>query len=165
MTEDCQAPKEMPSYIGVKIIRAKPGPCPAGGMGKYKEGDEGYIVEYEDGYRSWSPKDVFYAAYRSTSGMTFGLAIEAMKKGHRVSRVGWNGKNMFVYFVGGSNPRVTEMRGNAAKAVEVRSKLTNGAAAHQSICPHIDFMTADGSIVVGWLASQTDMLADDWQIV
>ena len=41
--------------------------------------EPGYFVRYPYGYESWSPKDVFEAAYRSTSGMNFGLAIEAMK--------------------------------------------------------------------------------------
>jgi len=64
--------------------------------------DEGYLVEYLDGgepnttqyegYVSWSPKVQFENAYRVTNGMPFGLAIEAMKKGMKVARAGWNGK-------------------------------------------------------------------------
>ena len=60
--------------------------------------DEGYLVEYLDGgkpnhpahagYISWSPKAQFDAAYRPTTGMTFGLAIEAMKAVKRVARSG-----------------------------------------------------------------------------
>ena len=66
--------------------------------------DEGYLVEYtdggkpndarHDGYISWSPKEQFDNAYRSTEGgMTFGLALEALKKGMSVARHGWNGKD------------------------------------------------------------------------
>lgn len=33
------------------------------------------------------------------------------------------------------------------------------------LLPHIDMRSADGTLVVGWLASQTDMLSDDWQIL
>ena len=55
---------------------------------------EGYEVTYEDGFKSWSPKSVFDAAYRPTHGLTFGLAIEALKKGFKVARAGWNGKGM-----------------------------------------------------------------------
>ncbi len=66
------------------------------------------MVEYEadpksernhpnhEGYISMSPKHVFDEAYKKTNGMTFGLAIEAMKKGHCVARKGWNGKGIYV---------------------------------------------------------------------
>ena len=70
--------------------------------------DEGYLVEYLDGgkpnhpahagYISWSPKAQFDAAYRPTTGMTFGLAIEALKAGKRVERAGWNGRGMWVEY-------------------------------------------------------------------
>ena len=171
----------MKRFIGTKMILGKP--MTLGDYNLYRGWDipadedpnkPGYLVEYpdkdntnhphHDGYISWSPAEAF-KAYRPTDGMTFGLAIEAMKKGYMVARVGWNGKNMFVYFVQGTHPFVYEMRGNAAKAVELRKKLTNGASSHQNICGHIDMMAADGSIVVGWLASQTDINAEDWMIV
>ena len=68
--------------------------------------DDGYLVEYLDGgtpnhpghagYISWSPKAQFDAAYRPTTGMSFGLAIEALKAGKRVARAGWNGKGMWL---------------------------------------------------------------------
>mgnify|MGYP000046418872 CR=1 FL=1 len=52
----------MQTYIGVKMIEAEP--CPAWkDSGKHKKGDPGYKVRYPDGYESWSPKDVFEAAY------------------------------------------------------------------------------------------------------
>jgi hypothetical protein len=63
-------------YIGTKIIDAWP---------EVKDGKEGYGVKYPDGYISWSPKDVFEEAYRSTNGMNFGLAIEAAKKGFKIT--------------------------------------------------------------------------------
>lgn len=52
----------METYIGVKMIEAEP--CPAWkDSGEHKEGDPGYKVRYPDGYVSWSPKEVFEAAY------------------------------------------------------------------------------------------------------
>lgn len=51
--------------------------------------DEGYLVKYSDNYESWSPKNVFDEAYRVCDNMTFGLAIEEMKKGKKVARKGW----------------------------------------------------------------------------
>ena len=131
--------------------------------------DEGYLVEYLDGgapnhpkhagYISWSPKAQFDAAYRPTTGMSFGLAIEALKQGKRVARAGWNGTGMWLAMQPGSVITTEQARGGAAKgrAEEGADSIT--------ILPHVDMRAADGSIVVGWLASQTDMLADDWSIV
>ena len=60
--------------------------------------DEGYHIRYPDGYESWCPKKQFNEAYRKCDNMTFGIAIEAMKKGNKVARRGWNGKGMFVVY-------------------------------------------------------------------
>lgn len=51
-------------YIGVKILRAFPMPAPEDVKGNNKPGDPGYTVIYDNGYTSWSPKDVFEAHYR-----------------------------------------------------------------------------------------------------
>lgn len=53
---------------------------------------------YSDGYESWSPKKQFEEAYRDCMGMTFGIALELLKKGCKVAREGWNGKGMFVVY-------------------------------------------------------------------
>ena len=75
--------------------------------------------------------------------MDFGKALEALKEGKKVARSGWNGKGMFLFLVQGStfNVKGTEIKYHA----------------------HIDMKTADNQIVP-WLASQTDMLANDWEI-
>lgn len=126
--------------------------------------DEGYLVEYLDGgkpnhpahvgYISWSPKAQFDAAYRPVSGLTFGLAVEALKQGKRVARVGWNGKGMFLFLVAGSRFQV-----NRPPLLGIYPEGTT-----IDYCPHIDMRTADGKIVP-WLASQTDVLAEDWVVV
>jgi len=131
--------------------------------------DEGYLVEYLDGgevnhpnhvgYISWSPKKVFERAYRKVSGMTFGLAIEAAKKGYKIARNGWNGKGMFIYIVNGTILEKQLLRG------EVSNVMKDVLVPEVKICSHFDMKAADGSIVVGWLASQTDMLSEDWLIV
>lgn len=149
----------MKKYIGVKIIDAKP--CQSWDQsGEYEI--DGYKVRYSNDYESWSPKDVFEEAYRLIDNMTFGLAIEAMKKGFKVARKGWNGKGMFVYLVNGSTVSVTLLRGSAKEAAFFAGKTEMD---DQTICDHVDMKAADGSIVVGWLASQTDMLSEDWEIV
>ena len=158
-------------YIGTKIINALPmnrlaynqfrgWELPADERGD----DEGYLVEYVDGgpantesyagYVSWSPAAVFDKAYRASSGMTFGLAIEALRMGERVARVGWNGKGMFLFLVPGSSFAV-----NRAPLLGIYSEGTV-----VEYCPHIDMRTADDKIVP-WLASQSDVLGEDWEVV
>lgn len=70
--------------------------------------------------------------------MNFGEAIEALKRGDRVSREGWNGKGMWL----------------ALQTPDEHSKMS---------LPYIYMKTVGGGLVP-WLASQTDMLADDWGI-
>lgn len=135
----------MKTYIGTKIIQAEA--C-------LKDGERGYRVIYPDGYESWSPEDPFEEAYRETGGMNFGLAIEAMQKGYKVMREGWNGKGMFIFLVPGSTFEVNRapLLGIYEEGTEINYR------------PHIDMKDAEGK-VVPWLASQTDMLADDWLII
>ena len=89
--------------------------------------------------------------------MDFGMALIALKRGEAVARKGWNGKGMFLTLQNGSEVAGTVMRNEPAKSYYGDSSV--------KICPHIDMKAADGSYVVGWLASQTDMLADDWEVV
>lgn len=152
----------MQQYIGVKLINAKPmtrqayndfrgWTLPADENGA----DEGFLVEYLDGgkgntdlyegYVSWSPADVFHRAYGPTNGMTFGLALEAMKRGAKVARAGWNGKGMWLLLVNNWNGQIGTMPPN------------------YGLLPWIGMKTADDKFVP-WLASQTDMLANDWSI-
>lgn len=158
-------------YIETKLINAQPmtrqqyndfrgWELPADENGD----DEGYLVEYLDGgkpnttiyagYVSWSPKEQFDKAYRKTSGLSFGLAVEAVKQGKKVARAGWNGKGMFLFLVPGSTFKV-----NRAPLLGIYPEGTE-----INYHAHIDMKTADGTIVP-WLASQTDVLVDDWSIV
>lgn len=113
----------------------------------------GYMVQYEgDGYISWSPKEVFESAYRRVDALTFGQAVEAAKAGKKVARSGWNGKNMFLYYVPeNSYPAITEI------AKEAFGEMVPYGA-------YIAMKTAQGN-VVPWLASQTDVLGEDWCII
>lgn len=135
----------MKKYLGVKLVMAEPAPRKVSGPFEPLSVEEGYKVVYPDGYESWSPKAVFEEAYREIHGLTFGLAIEAMKKGHRVARRGWNGKGMWLRGVipGGDNKDFDLGMENL---------------------PYIEMKTADNKLVP-WLASQTDMLAEDWEVV
>lgn len=96
--------------------------------------------------------------------MTFGDAIEAMKHGKRVARKGWNGKGMYIYITEGY--RINLDRLPVALQHDISMKTTGAVGLDQIVVnSHIDMKTADGSITVGWTASQVDMLSDDWVIV
>ena len=95
--------------------------------------------------------------------MNFGQAIEALKNGKKVARVGWNGKGMFLYMTTGSVVHLDEMKSETANYL--RSFCKDKCMDEIEICPHIDMKTADNKLVIGWLASQTDMLAEDWDVV
>lgn len=86
--------------------------------------------------------------------MNFSKALEAIKDGKRVFREGWNGKGMFLFLVPGSQFKV-----NREPLLSIM-----GEGAIVDYHAHIDMKTAQGYIVP-WLASQADLLADDWQIV
>ena len=132
----------MEQYIGTKIIQAEP---------QSRDGKEGYRVLYPDGYVSWSPKAVFEEAYRLTDGMSFGLAIEAAKKGKKIARAGWNGKNQHV---------------ELASAISYTSPLGEVVNAdHDAIGNQALAFVGTSGVQMGWLASQPSMLADDWMVV
>lgn len=86
--------------------------------------------------------------------MNFSDALEDLKDGKRVARAGWNGKGMFIFLVPGSNFIV-----NREPLLSIM-----GEGAEVTYRPHIDMRDAEGK-VVPWLASQTDILADDWEVV
>lgn len=122
--------------------------------------DEGYIVHYPDGYVSWCPKAQFEAAGRPCDGMTFGMAIEAMKNGKKVARRGWNGKGMYVWVMPGSTitncPNITDPHLKAISDANGGTVVFVGS---------VRMKTATGEVLTGWLASQTDMLSEDWMVV
>lgn len=91
--------------------------------------------------------------------MNFGEAIEAMKKdpSKRFAREGWNGKGMFIYLTKGRDIPVELWRGDPPSIM----KNERGEEVVR-IIDHFDMKTAQGTILSGWLASQTDMLAEDW---
>jgi hypothetical protein len=152
----------MKKYLGVKLIEAEPQKKninidrSVGDNPEKFELQDGYKVVYEDGYESWSPKEVFEKAYREINNLTFGLAIEALKKGNYIARKGWNGKGMYIFLIGSdmykNNPGIGGWT------------YTNGRNDNTELAPFIAMKTVDEK-VVPWLASQTDILAEDWEII
>ena len=154
----------MKKYIGTKRIEAEP--MTRGAYNKYRgwtipanenPEDEGYLVKYSDGYVSWSPKAMFEEAYRECDHMTFGIAIEAMKMGHKVARRGWNGKGMWVVYRTGY-PEGIPCNKNTADAVGIPEGTLF------KVRPYLQMKCVDDSFQM-WLASQSDILAEDWMIV
>ena len=86
--------------------------------------------------------------------MEFQSALTLLKANHRVARSGWNGKDMFLFLVPGSTFTVNRppLLGIYPEGTEVKYHA------------HIDMKTVDGTIVP-WLASQTDLLAEDWEVL
>lgn len=154
----------MKQYIITEVVKAWPAyRCSRDGyLPKYVEVDgiippgseveEGYQAEFSDGVVRWLLKDRFEAMYREAKDMSFGLALEAVKKGKRVARAGWNGKGMYVFLASGieffTEADISEFDD---QDVEVSDLLV--------------LRTAQETLQPGWLASQSDMLADDWYIV
>lgn len=86
--------------------------------------------------------------------MTFSEALDLIKDGYKAARKGWNGKGMFVFLVPGST--------FAVNRPPLLGIYPEGTVVDYHA--HIDMRTADGQIVP-WLASQTDLLAEDWVLV
>lgn len=114
-------------------------------MAKHKPQLGGYFVRYEDGYESFSPAAAFEGGYAPAppnvgqafhGGVDFGTAIRLLRGGRRMMRAGWNGKGMWL----------------ALQVPDAGSKMS---------LPYIYMRTVQGDLVP-WLASQTDMLAEDW---
>lgn len=156
---------EMKLYVGLKFIRAMPMNRQAyndfrGWALPHDENgaDEGFLVEYLDGgkpntrefdgYVSWSPKEVFENAYRILEGNTFGYAIEALKRGHSLARKGWNGSGIFIKL---AVPDELDQMTQPFIFIDTTGLQTTNPNAPKGRVP--------------WLASQTDMLAEDWEVV
>jgi len=86
--------------------------------------------------------------------MDFSTALKHLKIGDRVTRTGWNGKNMFLYLVPSSTFNVN--RPPLLGIYPEGKAIAYGA--------HIDMRTATGDCIP-WVASHTDLLASDWAIV
>lgn len=148
----------MQKYIGTKQIEARP--MTRGDYNIYRgwqipadenPADEGYLVRHSDVYESWSPKTQFEEAYRSCDNLTFGIAVEMIKRGYKLARTGWNGKKQYIQL-----------------ATAISYKSMDGDAVnceHESIGNKAIAFVGTSGVQMGWLASQADMLAEDWVIV
>lgn len=148
----------MKKYVETKQIEARP--MTRGEYNIYRgwqipadedPNDKGYLVKHSDGYESWSPEKQFDEAYRPCDNMTFGIAIEMIKRGFKVARKGWNGKKQYIQL-----------------ATAISYKSMDGDVVnceHESIGNKAIAFVGTSGVQMGWLASQADMLAEDWVIV
>lgn len=163
----------MKMYIGTKVIKAEPMTMKEAQkvLGRkiatlkpVTVEENGYLVEYKDGYKSWSPKDVFEEAYREVGSLTFGGAIILLKNGFAVRRKGWNGKGLFIvkqvpsHITGDIIPNMQSLPQSAKSILMSREN------------PHIDYVNQ--MLIINpkgradsWIPSSSDVFAEDWEIV
>ena len=83
--------------------------------------------------------------------MNFGKALEKLKEGKKVQRQGWNGKGQYIELA----TRISYINANKEEINVEHDAIGNKAIA---------FVGTSG-VQIGWLASQADMLAEDWEVV
>lgn len=82
--------------------------------------------------------------------MNFGEALNKAKEGKRIARAGWNGKNQFIFLATGVDFNVPSFSFDASE---------------YDVMDSMAIKTTNNVIQVGWLASQSDMLSNDWEVV
>jgi hypothetical protein len=122
--------------------------------------DTGYLVEYLDGgksnvegfagYVSWSPALPFKLAYQPKDALSFGHALVALRAGQKLSRKGWNGAGLYVEACYFAYPDAST---DKQKLPFLALHYPAGSNAYPN------------GAIIPWAASQTDVLANDWQIV
>ena len=105
---------------------------------------------------------------------TYGQALEALKEGKRVARKGWNGKGMFIFqrpadelevgFIIDKVKSLPQSVKDFFKEKDSKEAPSEQGLSKVKFGAYLCMYAADGSIVNGWLASQTDMLSNDWVI-
>ena len=107
--------------------------------------------------------------------LNFGQAVEALKNGKMVARKGWNGKGMFIFMrpadtiLTGAIGKIKSLPESVKNWIDknVDDKINQGEIGLIPVkfTAYLCMKAADNSIVNGWLASQTDILAEDWTTI
>lgn len=158
----------MKSYLGTSMIHAKEmtrleytqlrgWELPSDENGE----DPGFLVEKlggapnvpgYDGYVSWLPFNEFHNTFRECNGMEFGRAVELLKLGEALTRKGWNGRGMFIYYV---PPGAYPARTGVAQQYYGDKLVPYNA--------YFAIKNVDESVST-WVPSINDVLAEDWEI-
>lgn len=96
--------------------------------------------------------------------LSFSTALGYLKQGRRVARMGWNGKGMFLLLVKGEcvTEQINDCYGDPTRYERDWDGYEKGSSI--PVLDAIYMKTADGNLVP-WLASQTDLLAEDWVLL
>ena len=94
--------------------------------------------------------------------MRFGAALAYARKGKKIARHGWNGKGMYVYVKPGRIIKLDKWQATMPSEAPTEDEKKKG---YVVVLPHLDMMNAQGERIIGWTASQMDMLIDDWYVV
>lgn len=99
----------------------------------------------------------------------FGTALKAVEEGKLAARQGWNGKNMFIFMRPGYelDPAfiIEKIKSLPDSYMDTLKNVTFQEGEKIKFTPYLCMKAADNSVVNGWLASQTDMLAKDWVVL
>ncbi len=150
---------------------------------QWKNGDPHGEVEFvPDPNGRWVLEDSLTEnnKHNKMNNLTFGQALDAVKQGKLIARQGWNGKGMFV-FQRPEDELSVDFIVNKVKSLpqSLKDKLAGDFSWTQQealdgngpdkkmvkFTAYLCMKAADGTIVNGWLASQTDMLAEDWVVL
>jgi len=93
-------------------------------------------------------------------GVPFSRALEYVKDGGRAHRIGWSGRGMWIALGEGRKIPASQFWNRHTKAFA--ESQPDGVA---EVLPYLILKTADDKILMGWLASQTDMLEKDWVLM
>ena len=95
--------------------------------------------------------------------MDFGTAIRALKKGYKVTRKGWNGKGMFLWLKPANQIKAEWCKDPILK--KLAEENGGSIEALGTICMYTHDSSGRNAILTGWLASQSDILSEDWEII
>ena len=86
---------------------------------------------------------------------------ECIENGRRITRKDWNGKDMFVYYTPGRRIPANTLDDSGDIKLTDHERLVG----YVEVLGHLDMYNAQGQRVIGWLASQTDLTSDQWEIL
>lgn len=91
--------------------------------------------------------------------LSFSIALNYLKDGKKIARKGWNGKGMWIALGKGDTLSADKFWNPHTK------EYAEGNGGYAVVDDYIIMKTASGTICMGWLASQADLLADDWEVL
>lgn len=101
---------------------------------------------------------------KSAKHMSFSQALHYLKEGYKVARKGWNGKGMYIALI--PSKESAELTEVFTDVILESNDGPNECSAHKNyVDSYLCMKTASGTVQPGWLASQADMLSEDWEII